>query len=125
MATKTKTRKTFRVEAVDLEGRGYARPRFQTIEAVDSSEAEWRVLETVGPGFEFITVELGGDTTAAPLEGADELLTIPEVQSILGVSRSAVYRLLAKGELAKTAISGRSTRIRRSDLALFVARTRE
>jgi excisionase family DNA binding protein len=44
------------------------------------------------------------------------LLTIPQVASRLGISRSMVYSLLAKGKGPQTIHLGRSVRV--SDLAL-------
>lgn len=52
------------------------------------------------------------------------LLRIGEVVETLGLSRSEVYRAIARGELV-TVKFGRATRIAAEDLDLFIARKRE
>ena len=52
------------------------------------------------------------------------LYRIPEVQEITSLSRSELYRAIARGELAVTHV-GRAVRVAREDLDVFVARLRE
>jgi excisionase family DNA binding protein len=49
------------------------------------------------------------------------LISISEVQQILGVSRSTVYRLIALGELGCVHI-GRCARVPRTDVEAYVER---
>ena len=44
------------------------------------------------------------------------LLRVPEVQSLLAVSRGTVYNMMSSGELERVKV-GRSTRISRSSIA--------
>ena len=52
------------------------------------------------------------------------LYRIPEVMEVTALSRSELYRSIARGELAVTHI-GRAVRVAREDLDVFVARKRE
>ncbi len=54
------------------------------------------------------------------LDKTDRLLNIPEVRARSGMSRASIYRKLKDGQLLAVKI-GRSTRIRESDLARFMA----
>ena len=48
--------------------------------------------------------------------GSPRLLRVPEVQSLLAVSRGTVYNMMSSGELERVKV-GRSTRISRSSIA--------
>ena len=56
----------------------------------------------------------------------EQLLTIPEVGQRLRMSRSAIYELLARGELRAIAVSGtRTRRVREADLDEYIRRQAE
>lgn len=56
----------------------------------------------------------------------EQLLKIPEVAARLGVARSTVYELMARGELRSVAPGGtRTRRIREADLDEWIRRETE
>jgi excisionase family DNA binding protein len=57
-------------------------------------------------------------------EAPTKLLTVPEVAAELAVHRRTVERLIADGQLRRVRV-GRSSRIRRDDLAEFIRRNTE
>ena len=53
-----------------------------------------------------------------------ELLTVPEAAKRLGISRSAVYVLIARGELEHVPVYGARKRVLGRSLAAYVERQR-
>jgi excisionase family DNA binding protein len=54
-------------------------------------------------------------------QGADELLTVPEVAQRLKVSKDRAYELVRQGQIKKTPIGTKSVRVKPSDLVAFLA----
>lgn len=91
-------------------------------------EAVRAVQESVsGLEREIMSALAEGNSRGAPSikqPGADELLTLAELEELLKVGRTTIYRLLSTREIPSYRI-GRSVRVRRTDVDRWLEGRRE